>query len=388
VALGTGANSRATCVSPRNVTFQNVRGSQYGSSMSVARPVSYYPAAEYLQPRTQARVVAGLLAALATVATAVIWWFFVYRAAGQRVERWALAGAEAHSGWGWMWAQPALDAVSIGLIIGATLVAIAIAVLRRRWVLALQAVVLVAGANATTQILKETLPRPHLLTGWTGPNSLPSGHTTVAASVSAAMLIVAPRRWRPLIAILGTLWTIAAGNSTIAHQWHRPSDVVAAMLVTFAWAAAACALSSRGSLDVPTHPHQSMASPVSKAMAAALLVVGGLLLLGGLFTLLSLLQVGDVAPPGGHTRAYGGGMAGAGGAVAILFGLLLLVRQATACPRRYQVTANVPRQYIPSPEAPLVVPPPGPGVSTPEVLVPHAPPAFPVMSSAPDRMEY
>lgn len=356
--------------------------------MSAARPVSYYPAAAYLQPRTQARVVAGLLAALAAVALLSIWWFFVYRAAGQRVERWALAGAEAHSGWGWTWAQPALDAVSIGLVIGATIVAILIAVLRRRWVLALQVAILVAGANATTQLLKQTLPRPHLLTGWTGPNSLPSGHTTVAASVSAAMLIVAPRRWRPLIAVLGTLWTIAAGNSTIAHQWHRPSDVIAAVLVTFVWAAGACAFSTRGSLDVPTHPHQSMASPISKAVAAVLLVIGGLLLLGGAFTLVSLLQVGDVAPAGGHTRAYGGGMAGAAGAVAVLFGLLLLVRQATACPRRYQVTAEVPRQYIPTPEAPLKSPARAAEAALPEVLVPQAPPTYPALASAPDRMEF
>jgi len=356
--------------------------------MSLARPVSYYPAAEYLRPRNQPRLVAGLLAALAAAALVGIWWFFVNRAAGQRAERWSLAGAEVHSGWGWTWAQPALDAVSIGLVIAATLIAIVIAIIRRRPVLAIQVAVLVAGANGTTQLLKHSLPRPHVITGWTGPNSLPSGHTTVAASVSAAMLIVVPRRWRPLIAILGTLWTIAVGNSTIAHQWHRPSDVVAAVLVTFAWAALVSAFSSRWSLDVPTRPDQSMAAPVSNAVAGALLVVGGLLLTGGIFTLVSLLQAGAVAPTGGHTRAYGGGMAGAAGATAVLFGLLLLIRQATACPRRYQVTGYGPRQYIPSPEAQFAATPQPPDLPQPEGLVAQAPYVYPVSASVPDRTEY
>lgn len=334
--------------------------------MFPAPPVRYYPAEGDLRPRNRPRVIAGALAALAALGLPLIWWFFVHQAAGQRVERWVLRGAEESAGWAWSWAQPALDAVSIGLVVVATGVAILIAIIRRRWVLAIQVALLVGGANATTQLLKDQLPRPHLLTGWTGPNSLPSGHTTVAASVSAAMLIAVPRRWRPLIAILGTLWTIAAGNSTIAQQWHRPSDVVAAVLVVFIWGAAICALSSRWSLDVPARPDASMSAPASYAVAGLLLAGGAVALAVGGFALRSLLQAGAVAPEHGELTAYGGGMAGAAGATAVLFGLLLLIRQATACPRHTTVTRVV---EVPQPVGARIA------VSEVALVAPTCPPA-------------
>ena len=70
----------------------------------------------------------------------------------------------------------------------------------------------------------------------------PSGHTTAAASVSAALLLVVPPRARPWAAVLGAGYTTATGISTLIGQWHRPSDVVAAVLVVLAWTAIACAL--------------------------------------------------------------------------------------------------------------------------------------------------
>ena len=48
--------------------------------------------------------------------------------------------------------------------------------------------------------------RPHLLTGIVNPisfNTLPSGHSTVAASLAAALVLVVPVRLRPIAATLG-----------------------------------------------------------------------------------------------------------------------------------------------------------------------------------------
>ncbi|MCK2125036.1 hypothetical protein, partial [Pseudomonas sp. PNPG3] len=43
-------------------------------------------------------------------------------------------------------------------------------------------------------------------------------------------------------AILGTLWTAGAGVGTLVVGWHRPSDVVGAILVVAAWTFAVLAL--------------------------------------------------------------------------------------------------------------------------------------------------
>ena len=62
-------------------------------------------------------------------------------------------------------------------------------------------------------------------------NSLPSGHTTMAASAAAAVFLMVSPRWRPLAGFLGGSFAVATGVSTLINQWHRPADVVAAFLV-------------------------------------------------------------------------------------------------------------------------------------------------------------
>lgn len=135
----------------------------------------------------------------------------------------------------WQVAEPVLDVVSVPFVVGVALAAVLLALLRRRFVLAAQVAVLMVGSNVTTQVLKRLLERPDLGLGDRTVNSLPSGHTTVAASTSAALVLVVPRRWRGWAAVLGALYTTATGVSTLVGRWHRPSDVVAAVLVVLAW---------------------------------------------------------------------------------------------------------------------------------------------------------
>jgi membrane-associated phospholipid phosphatase len=115
---------------------------------------------------------------------------------------------------------------------------------RRREVLA--AVVVVAGANLTTQVLKGVLE--HVRTkafehGWElpWPNSFPSGHTTAAASIAVALLLVAPAGYRLLAAGAGAAITGVVGLSVVILGWHYPSDVLGALLVVAAWGLCAVA---------------------------------------------------------------------------------------------------------------------------------------------------
>ncbi|MBS1679572.1 MAG: phosphatase PAP2 family protein [Actinobacteria bacterium] len=115
---------------------------------------------------------------------------------------------------------------------------------RRREVLA--AIVVVAGANLTTQLLKTTLEHARYKAIEHGielpwPNSFPSGHTTAAASIAVALLLVAPAAHRLVAAVVGLGVTAAVGFSVVILGWHYPSDVLGGLLVVGAWGFAALA---------------------------------------------------------------------------------------------------------------------------------------------------
>ncbi|MFD2026870.1 phosphatase PAP2 family protein [Promicromonospora aerolata] len=282
------------------------------------------------QPRLRPRIAAVVVAVLALWGVWATWDTFVRSPGGQRADQLALDGAARGQGLLWELAEPVLGVVSNSFVGLGLAVAVVLALARGRWWLAAQVAILVAGSNLTTQVLKHlVLDRPALLdVARADINTLPSGHTTVAASVAAGLLIAVPRRWRPVVAVAGAGYTAATGVSTLIGQWHRPSDVVAAVLVVLAWGAGVCALSSPSSLDGP----RDGLEPGTSGAA-------GLLLLGAVGTgAVALGALGGVRgdgwglPLGGDLTAYMGGMLGVVAVTLGSFALLLLVRQSTARP--------------------------------------------------------
>lgn len=120
------------------------------------------------------------------------------------------------------------------LVVLAVLVA-AIAIVRRRYALAFRALVVIAGANGTTQLLKLLLIRPYFGVGFDLENSFPSGHATFAASLGIALIVVAPTGWRLAAAFAATLWIASMGFAVVQLGWHRPSDVLGAICVCVLW---------------------------------------------------------------------------------------------------------------------------------------------------------
>jgi membrane-associated phospholipid phosphatase len=137
-------------------------------------------------------------------------------------------GAEAIAGFGDLLPMLAMLAVACG-----------IALMRRRPSDALAAVVVVAGANITTQVLKVLLAHPRVKTAIGGnpfePNTFPSGHTTAAASIAIAYAFVVPPALRSLTLLLGAGFALAVGGSVVVIAWHYPSDVIGAFLIAAAW---------------------------------------------------------------------------------------------------------------------------------------------------------
>ncbi len=146
------------------------------------------------------------------------------------------------------------------------LVASGVAVARRRPTLAARAVVVVLGANATTQVIKALLDRPDLGVTTVLQNSLPSGHVTFAVSVALALVIVAPNWLRGPAAWIGWIWASLMGVTVMVLAWHRPSDATAAVLVAGAWALLLAPVEHR-------QRHGVVAQRVMEVLAAVCVVV-------------------------------------------------------------------------------------------------------------------
>ncbi|HEX5146293.1 MAG TPA: phosphatase PAP2 family protein [Conexibacter sp.] len=195
-----------------------------------------------------------LVLGLACVAAfALLYALAVRTTHGQRVDDAAVTG-RSYSPVAHQAAQAFLTTISVGSLALAIAALVGQALLRRRVALALVGAAVVVGSVVTSEVLKHViLPRPFLyFAGVLNHNTFPSGHTTVAFSVGVAATLVAPPRLRRVVAAGAFLFGSAVGIATVAAGWHRPSDVVGAMLVVIGWAAGivlAVALVDRSAFD-------------------------------------------------------------------------------------------------------------------------------------------
>ncbi|WP_241988827.1 phosphatase PAP2 family protein [Cryobacterium sp. TMT1-2-2] len=175
-------------------------------------------------------------AALTTVAFIGLYLFFVRSHAGQEADQLAYDGAEFGRRSITSFTGRMLDSVpDIAVAFGVVLTAV-IALVRRNWRTLVVALVAAAAATASAQLLKYgILARPDLAVEGYAGNSFPSGHTTVAAASALVVFLVSSPRMRPMVAGWGTAFAVLAGVATLANQWHRPSDVIAALLWVAFW---------------------------------------------------------------------------------------------------------------------------------------------------------
>lgn len=202
---------------------------------------SELPSHERLGRTGRGRTQPGLFlfaAAVSVLGLIGTYMYFVRTSTGQFIDESAWSGASiVRHGIGGQVSQFLNTLPAASVVISSVLVLL-IVLGRRRWFAGLIAVATAVGANLSTQLLKYSLPeRPDRGIQTLTLNSLPSGHTTLAASAVAAVFLVASPRWRPLIAFLGGSYAVISGAATLVNQWHRPADVVAAYLVVSAWTA-------------------------------------------------------------------------------------------------------------------------------------------------------
>lgn len=176
------------------------------------------------------------------LATFVLHGVFVGTAAGQVVDQAVLDRATGLPLTVAEVAEGLLTQLTVPLALLGCVLVLTVSVVRRSPWHAVGALLVVAGANVTTQVLKlYVFERPDLLE-LGAPNSLPSGHTTIVASIALGLVFTAPPAMRLPAAVIGLGASLLVGTATIVVGWHRLSDVAAALLVSVAWAGVALAL--------------------------------------------------------------------------------------------------------------------------------------------------
>ncbi|MGI5189282.1 phosphatase PAP2 family protein [Promicromonospora sp. CA-289599] len=287
--------------------------------------------------RPPARTVGLTVALAAALGTWLVWWAMVTTWPGQRVEERVFVTADRFQDVVNHLVEPVLLLGSPPWLVTGFLVACGIGLLRRRPTAAALAAVVILGSNLTTQVIKDgVFHRTGLVGEWNRDiNTLPSGHVTVVAAAWAALLLVVPRSWRPATALAGAAVTCAMSLATVADRWHRPSDVVAAVLVVVAWTSLVCAFAPAGRAGPDD------VGPAGGDDGAALPVIA---LLGTVAVPMAVLSVLAAAVTEGRVRAAApwddGLTAYLGGLLAVCaistfgFAVLLWVCRTAAASRR------------------------------------------------------
>jgi membrane-associated phospholipid phosphatase len=261
-----------------------------------------------------------LAGAADVVGVVALWRFFIRTAHGQEIDTIALTGNSIGQQRVSIITDTVLNTMSVVSIAAAIAAVVFIALLRGRVGLALVALLFIAGANVTTQVLKVGLYRPiygvDKVRDHVG-NSFPSGHTTAAAAVAVALVFVLPARVRGIGAVLGAAFAGLVGVATLSAGWHRPSDAVAAMLVVGGWAGLAglvLLLLRRPDVDEREGGHWGA--------VVFLALVGVALLVVSAFALRWTNQVLQIPPDELSRRrlfaAYAGGMAAIAGTACLM----------------------------------------------------------------------
>lgn len=242
----------------------------------------------------------------------------------------------------------ALNAISVASLVIVLIVVGLIPLVRRRYSLAIMAVVLVAGSALTTYLLKGyVLTRAEF---GVDPdragagNSLPSGHATAAAAFAVGLVLVLPPAARGVASVIGATYAAVVGVATLSAGWHRPSDVIASYLIVGGWAAGAgllLTLAQRPSAVVTSRDRPGW------SLAATLLGGVGLLCAGGVALVFTFSRMSEPIDEMGSrllTVGYlGSAMAIAGAAYLMMAVVLMTIHRVV--PHRKTGAVQDPRDH-------------------------------------------
>lgn len=179
------------------------------------------------------------------------------------------------------------------------------------------------------KVLKSVLPRPYLINLDSNPaNSAPSGHTILAAAAGVMLVCAVPRVLRALAAAIGWLYAVLVGLSVIAAQWHRPIDVIMALLIVGGLALLMLAVSFANGMDEPGK--RILAVGADRRQRDADVRNAGTLY--GAYIIWQIQPGLDLSAEWTNAGACASTAILTASVCALVFGLVLVMRQLTASP--------------------------------------------------------
>ena len=284
------------------------------------------------RPRVSSIVLSVAFGLLLLAAAAGVWWLGVRTMEGQSYEDmvWSKFDAALPG-----WLEPVVHVFTISTVVVATsvimsIIALVVLIVRKRWLLIAQLAVFGGICFAAAELLKPLLPRPYLINLESNPNnSAPSGHVILAATAGAILLCAVPRMCRALVAVIGWAYAVLVGLSVIAGQWHRPTDVIMALLI----------VGGVGMLMLAATFANGMDEPGSRASSPSVQIVGSVLLtFGVLGTLYGAYIIWQIQPGLAMSAEWTNSGAHLSTVIltasiaSLVFGLVLAMRQLTASP--------------------------------------------------------
>lgn len=274
-------------------------------------------------------VVFGLLLLAAAVG---VWWLGVRTMEGQSYEDmvWSKFDAALPG-----WLEPVVHVFTISTVVIATsaimsIIALAVLIVRKRWLLIAQLAVFGGSCFAAAELLKPLLPRPYLINLESNPNnSAPSGHVILAAAAGMILLCAVPRVCRALVAVIGWLYAVLVGLSVIAGQWHRPTDVIMALLIVGGVAMITLAATFANGMD---EPGSRASSPSVQIVGSVLLTFGVLGTLYGAYIIWQIQPGLAMSAEWTNSGAHLSTVILTASVASLVFGLVLTMRQLTASP--------------------------------------------------------
>ncbi|WP_231129323.1 phosphatase PAP2 family protein [Bifidobacterium choloepi] len=284
------------------------------------------------RPRVSSIVLCAVFAVLFAALAALAYWLGIRTVTGQSYEDEVIttyAGIVPD----FLAVPQAIVGKSAVVIAAATLlglIALLVVLVRRRWWLLGQLIAFAAVCFIAAKVLKPLLPRPFLINVESSTvNSAPSGHTMLAAAAGLALLCAVPHAWRAACAVISTLVAVSVGCSVIVDQWHRPVDVIMAMLITGALMMVALAFTRGSGMD---RPGQRVSSPSIQIVAAAL-ITGGLCCWAYAAYIIWQIQIGlQLSASWTASGAASSATALVVGTACVVNGMVLMMRQITAAP--------------------------------------------------------
>ncbi|WIE72577.1 phosphatase PAP2 family protein [Curtobacterium sp. MCJR17_020] len=243
-------------------------------------------------PSVSRRLRWGVLAALGFVIVPSVYAAAVLTPVGQRMEDAALGGVRESDLFS---SDTALNVISVPVILLLVVVIVAVAFARRRLSVGLGAGAVVLASAATSTLVKRIAERPEIAQSTT-PNSFPSGHATIALAALFAVLMVTPRRFRPIVTLLGAVYAVFVANQTVVYGWHRVSDIIGACAIVMFWLGVVRAFGPR--VDRGLRGDRDGRRGPRRVVSVVLLVATGVTLAVGV----AALVIG-LAGDGAHDRA-------------------------------------------------------------------------------------